>query len=283
MPTNIHLRIASGVDREIHRRASGVIYTSYIDLENATREYGIERRQGLVVRNGVEDDVFSSLSTRCSATPTIVYGGNLYVGPEAHRQKLAFLDRLYARKIRYSYDTYSLIPLLRAVQRARVSFRRDIQVEVFGGIDRSMLSTSLGLAGAPSDAKWARNFGLVDKHTLSKRYHSAAALYLPVPGRADGKPCGWLPQKTFEVLAGDRPVVVSAPPSGEARTLLRSRRGVFFLDGPPDEDASRLVAAIDSGSHPRPKSRWRRSSQAMQVEAFACSFLPGGTRAQRKT
>lgn len=278
MPSVAHMKAALLLDTRIHYRANGVIYTSSIDLKNAIATYRVSPRRALIIRNGVEDDAFGPASDT-SDDSLILYGGNLYAAPETPARRLTLLDRFYVRKVRYSYDTYSLVPLFRAVNFARNELGAEVRVEIAGSVGQDVITRALSLAGADPYSSWAVSLGMVDKQTLSRLYERAGALYLPVPGRADGGPCGWLPQKTFEVLGGDRPVIVSSPPQGEVRDVLRSRRGVFFLDGPPIADAAQVLRALSSGRHSRPKSRWRRVSQAKQVEAFARTFLPGGTRA----
>ncbi len=270
MPTAAHLALYRALDSAIHRRADGLLYTSYIDLTNALRAYGVSRDRGLVVRNGIEEGMFDRPGDS-SPPPTIAYCGNLYVAPETPRGGLSLADRLYAREIAYDYSTYSLVPLARAIKEARRLSGRDIKLEVIGAISPATVARAMALAGDTSGG-WASTSPYMSKSAAAERCRGVAALYLPVAGRMDGKPCGWLPQKTFELLATDRPILASAPP-GEMRSLVQTSQGVYFLDGPVEQDAAAVLRAIDAAPVRRIPRLWRRASQARQVEGFARRLL----------
>jgi glycosyltransferase involved in cell wall biosynthesis len=270
MPSALHLAVASEFDAQIHRRADGLIYTSYIDLTNALREYRVREARALVVRNGVEEGVFERPGDP-SPPPTILYCGNLYRAPENPQPRLAALQGLYPRKLRYDHSTYSLIPVARAIGAARRSSGLDIRLHVVGTVSASTVGRALAMAGE-AEARWAETIPTVPKEEVAERCRAAAALYLPVAGRADGEACGWVPQKLFELLATDRAILMCSP-AGEARSIVETSRGVDFLDGPLDHDARAVLRAVGRGRVHRRRRLWSRASQARQVEAFARRIL----------
>lgn len=257
------------LDRAVHRTADRVTYTSAVDLRVALEAYGVPRHRGLVVRNGIEEGTFDRPG-EASPPPRIVFGGNLYVAPEQPARGLAWLEsRFYVSPLPYDYRPYSLVPLLRAVDRARARSGRPITVTAVGGTSNVMLHNALRLAGLSPRCEWADARPAIGKEELAGLYRTSAVAYLPLFGRADGVPIGRVPQKLFELLASDRPILASVP-EGETKWLLRPKPGVFFLAGDADPDASMVVEAIhDVPARPAGRWKWRRESQARAVEGLA--------------
>ncbi len=241
------IRMATWLAYFLYRRADRVIAVTE-GSRGGILKSGVSAQKVVLVPNGVDDDLFATLSQERAQAIREQYGwGDRFVA-------------IYAGTLAASDGLFSIVragAALAHYQDILIVFLGDGEVKV----KLQALAQELGLdnvAFIPSQPK-----------AQVPDFVSAADVCL-VPVKNDPFFAMTLPNKLFDYLAGGRPIIGAVPP-GEAQRLIETAGAGLVV--PPEDELSLAAALLEMRDHPERRAVYGRNGREYVMKHYLRSIL----------
>jgi glycosyltransferase involved in cell wall biosynthesis len=241
------IKLATWLARFLYRRAERVIAVTE-GIEQGIIQAGIPASRIVFVPNGVDDDLFATLSSEGAEQVRCEYGWDgrlvaLYAGTLARSDGLDAIVRAAAALTDY--------------QDLLVVFLGDGEVkpQLMTMANELQLSNVMFIPSQP-------------KRRVPDFITAADVCLMPV--KRDDFFRLSLPNKLFDYMAGARPVVAAVPP-GEAQGLVeRAGAGLVI---PPEDEIKLAAALLDLRDDPQARQRYGQNGRRYVMEHYLRSHL----------
>ncbi len=243
-------KLATWLARFLYRRAERIIAVTE-GIKQGIIQAGVPESKIVFVPNGMDDDLYATLSSERAAQVRQEYGWGdrfvaLYAGCLAHSDGLPAI--VHAAATLSELDDFFFVFLGNGEAKSRL-----MQIKDEYHLSNVMFIPSLPKRRVPD-------------------FITAANVCL-MPLKRDDFFHMHLPNKLFDYMAGARPVIAAVPP-GEAQTLVeRAEAGVVI---PPEDEASLAAALLHLRDDPEACQRYGQNGRRYVMAHYRRSHLAAG-------
>jgi glycosyltransferase involved in cell wall biosynthesis len=243
------IKLAMWLARFLYQRAERVIAVTE-GIKQGIIENGAPAKKIVFVPNGVDDDLFATLSPERAAQIRQEYGWEkrfvlLYAGTLARSDGLEASIRAAASLADYKDFLLAFVG------------EGEVKPQLMALAEELHLSNVAFIPAQP-------------KRRIPDFITAADVCLVPI--RADGFFQMTLPNKVFDYLAGARPIIVAMPP-GETRVLVE--RAGAGLAVPPEDEISLAAAILELRDAPQACQQYGQNGRQYALKHFLRSHLAG--------
>jgi colanic acid biosynthesis glycosyl transferase WcaI len=241
------IRLATWLARFLYRRAERVIAVTE-GIRQGIIQAGISASKIVFVPNGVDDDLFATLSSEGAAQVRREYGWDgrfvaLYAGTLARSDGLDAIVRAAAALAHYQDLLFVFLG------------DGEVKPQLMELADKLQLSNVMFIPSQP-------------KRRVPDFITAADVCLMPVKRDDFFQMC--LPNKIFDYMAGARPVIAAVPP-GEAQALVEQAEAGLVI--PPEDEIKLTAALLDLRDEPEVRRRYGQNGRRYVMAHYLRSRL----------